>query len=144
MHPPCLSRLTAAVLVLALAACATPPSATGKRSSATGTPPAPATTAKAVPPPAGSTASPPSRIAAAADCIQGGAQKWGIPADYLARQATADGAIVLTLVNPHSGKRGLSIELTPDGRHTEANLDANGTVVSAQWRGLVSRCVDNG
>ena len=142
MNPPWLSRLVATVLTLALVACATPQNSVGKRA---------ATPAKAqvlagkaaAGPSSGQTALASSRIAVVADCIQSGAQKWGIPADYLARQTTTDGGIVLTLVNPHSGKRGLSIELAPDGRHTEANLDENGTVVSAQWRGLVSRCADN-
>lgn len=138
MNPPRLTRLCAVVLALTLAACATPQTAGGKRAASPA--PAPAAQAAAVPP-APSTAPAP-RLAAAADCIQGGAQKWGIPANYLTRQTRADGGIVLTLVNPYSGKRGLSIELTPDGRHTEANLDENGTVVSAKWRGLVSRCTD--
>lgn len=142
MNPPWLSRLIATVLALALVACATPQTSVGKRAATPSVPAAPAMTSKAAQPSTAQSASPPSRIATAADCIQGGAQKWGIPADYLARQTAADGGIVLTLVNPHSGKRGLSIELTPDGRHTEANLDENGTVVSAQWRGLVSRCAD--
>lgn len=142
MTPPWLSHLFAAVLALLLAACATPQAAVGKRAATPAK--APAVAGKAAEPPSAQTAQASPRIAAAADCIQGGAQKWGIPADYLVRQASADGGIVLTLVNPHSGKRGLSIELTPDGRHTEANLDENGTVVSAQWRGLVSRCADGG
>ncbi|SME92555.1 hypothetical protein [Pseudogulbenkiania subflava] len=140
MNPPRLTPLCAVVLALTLAACATPQTAGGKRVASQAQAPAPAAKTAAVPPVPSSP--PASRLAAAADCIQGGAQKWGIPADYLTRQTRADGGIVLTLVNPYSGKRGLSIELTPDGRHTEANLDENGTVVSAKWRGLVSRCTD--
>ena len=140
MNPTCLSRLSVVVLALMLAACATPQSAGDKRAASPGK--APAVSAKEAKVPSGQNVQPSSRLAAAADCIQGGAQKWGIPANYLTRQATADGGIVLTLVNPYSGKRGLSIELTPDGRHTEANLDENGTVVSAKWRGLINRCAD--
>lgn len=139
MNPPWLSRLSIAVLAVILAACATPPSSAGKRA-ASGK--VPAVSPRTADPSSGQTGRPSPRLAAAADCIQGGVQKWGIPADYLVREGTAEGGIVLTLVNPHSGKRGLTIALTPDGRHTEANLDDNGAVVSAQWRGLVSRCAD--
>lgn len=140
MHSIRLSRLTAVLLALTLAACATPPRSNSSRAAG------PASTAAAKKPaePTVPAATPESHVTAVADCIQSGAQKWGIPADYLQRQATTDGGIVLTLVNPYSGKRGLRIELTPDGRHAEANLDDNGTVVSAKWRGLVSRCAGGG
>jgi len=83
---------------------------------------------------------PVSRVAA---CIINNLHAWKIPDDFIKHEVYPNGEESVMLINPASGHTGITVDLTPNGENTDAELYDSGMVVSNKWRELARRCADS-
>ncbi|MCW3481842.1 hypothetical protein OL229_20135 [Neisseriaceae bacterium JH1-16] len=76
-------------------------------------------------------------------CIVNNLHAWKIPDDYIKHEVYPNGEESVMLINPASGRTGITVDLTPNGENTDAELYENGMVVSNKWRELARRCADS-
>jgi hypothetical protein len=76
-------------------------------------------------------------------CIINNLHAWKIPDDYIKHEVYPNGEESVMLINPASGRTGITVDLTPNGENTDAELYENGMVVSNKWRELARRCADS-
>ncbi|MDN0077126.1 hypothetical protein QU481_19970 [Crenobacter sp. SG2303] len=83
---------------------------------------------------------PASRVAA---CIVNNLHAWKIPDDFIKHEVYPNGEESVMLINPANGHTGITVDLTPNGENTDAELYDNGMAVSNKWRELTRRCADS-
>jgi|GEM_PF-4089556 len=77
-----------------------------------------------------------------ADCLRQGMRQLQIPDDYIQSEDGPDGKLSLQLHNPHSGNRGLKMEISTQGDYRLLRVDPNGITLTAPWLRMIRRCIN--